>query len=404
MKTLYFDLGMGAAGDMLTAALLELLPAPDEFIKTLNAAGVPSVTFARESAVKCGIVGTRMRVLVNGEEEGEHLHEHAHGDGHCVQEHEAHHHSGIADIAHIVNDHLTVQERIKRQIMDVYTLLAEAESRVHGVPVTDIHFHEVGTMDALADITAVCMLIGELSPERIVASPVHVGAGRVRCAHGVMPVPAPATAELLKGIPTYGGEIMGELCTPTGAALVKYFAGTFGDMPVMNVERIGYGMGKKDFEAANCVRAMLGDCGEDTRDIIEFSCNVDDMTAEEIAFAMEALFEKGANEVFTVPVGMKKNRPGTLLCVLCEKDREQEIAAAIFKHTTTIGIRENAMKRYLLRRETETRETSLGTVRKKNSHGFGVEKAKIEYDDLARIARENDLSLSEARKRVEDEI
>ncbi|MBQ6430567.1 MAG: nickel pincer cofactor biosynthesis protein LarC [Oscillospiraceae bacterium] len=394
MKTLYLDLGMGAAGDMLSAALLALLPAPDPFVEKLNAAGIPGVRFVKENSVKCGITGTGLRVLVNGEEEGEHLYDH---------EHHAHHHSGVSDIAHIVNEHLRVPDRIKKQITEIYERLAAAESRVHGVPVTDVHFHEVGTMDALADITAVCVLIDELSPEKIAASPVHVGAGHVKCAHGVLPVPAPATAEILKGVPVYGGEIKSELCTPTGAVLLKYFVDMFGDMPVMNVERIGYGMGKKDFETANCVRALLGECKEHARDIIELSFNVDDMTAEEIGFAMDVLYEKGAKEVFTVPVGMKKNRPGTLICVLCEAERRNEIVAAVFKHTTTIGIRENPMKRYLLERDVETLETPLGTVRKKTSHGFGIERSKIEYDDLARIAKENGISLREARRIAEKE-
>ena len=405
MKTLYLDLGMGAAGDMLTAALIELLPEPQKFTDELNGAGIPGVRFVMERSVKCGIAGTHMSVLVNGEEEGEHHHGHKHSDGHShsAESEGEHHHGSVGEITHIVKDHLSVPERIKEKILEVYTLLAEAESRVHGVPMTDIHFHEVGTMDALADITAVCMLIDKLAPDRIVASPVHVGAGRVKCAHGIMPVPAPATAELLKGIPTYGGGIKGELCTPTGAALLRRFVGEFGDMPVMRTEKIGYGMGKKDFETANCLRAMLGECEEQTEEITELTFNVDDMTAEEIAFATGELFEAGANEVFTLPVGMKKNRPGTLVCVLCTKEKKSVIVNTIFKHTTTIGIRENVLKRHLLRRESEINETSLGTVRIKNSSGYGTEKSKIEYDDLARIAKENGISLREARKAIEGE-
>jgi uncharacterized protein (TIGR00299 family) protein len=309
----------------------------------------------------------------------------------------------MAEITHVVRDHLALPDTVKERVLEVYAILAEAESKVHGVPVTDIHFHEVGTMDALADITAFCLLADELAPERIVASPVHVGAGTVRCAHGILPVPAPATAEILKGVPTYGGGIRGELCTPTGAALLKRFVNEFGDRPVMTVERIGYGMGKKDFETANCVRAMLGESGAKKQDILELSFNVDDMTAEEIGFATEMLFAEGANEVFTVPAGMKKNRPGTLVCVLCEEDKRDAIVKAVFRHTTTIGIRENPMKRYVLERRTETLGTAYGAVRSKVSSGFGAEKTKIEYDDLARIARENGVSLREARRMIGEE-
>lgn len=405
MKILYLELGMGAAGDMLSAALTELLPEPGAFIEKLNAVGVPGVRFVKERSVKCGITGTHMRVLVNDAEERSHDHAHAHDHANaCLPSaHGEHHHGSMDEIRHIVYDHLQLSDKIKKEIMDVYALLADAESRVHGVPVTDIHFHEVGTMDALADITAVCMLIDALAPDRIVASPVHVGAGHVRCAHGILPVPAPATAELLRGIPSYGGSVTGELCTPTGAALLKYFVTAFGDMPVMAVERIGYGMGKKDFETANCVRAMLGEQETRTQALIELSFNVDDMTAEEIGFATEKLFECGANEVFTVPVGMKKNRPGTLVCVLCERDRRQKLVEAAFRHTTTLGIRENELNRYRLERRIETVDSAFGPVRRKVSYGCRVEKTKLEYDDLARIARENDLPLREVRRIIERE-
>ena len=389
MKTLYLDLGMGAAGDMLTAALLELLPEPDRFVEKLNAVGIPGVRFEREPAVKCGITGTHVRVTVNGEEEGEPPHDHDH-------------HSGMDEIEHIVRGHLDLSDKVREQVLATYQQIAAAESRVHGVPVTDVHFHEVGAMDAIADVTAVCLLLDELAPDRIVASPVHVGAGHVRCAHGILPVPAPATAELLKGIPIYGGAVDGELCTPTGAALVRQFVTAFGEMPVMTVERIGYGMGNKDFERANCVRAILGESADRTDEVVELSFNVDDMTAEEIGFTTEMLFASGANEVFTVPVGMKKNRPGTLICVLCEPGRKDEIVRTVFKHTTTIGVRESAVKRTVLDRTVTTVETPYGAVSKKTSQGCGVTRSKYEYDDLARVAKENGLSLREARKALED--
>lgn len=259
MRILYLDCGMGAAGDMLAAALLELLPEADRapFVQELNSLGIPGVEFAAEPSVKCGITGTHMAVRVNGESEGgehhHHHHEHEHGHSH------EHHHSGMHDIEHIVSGHLNVPEAVKADILSVYNLIAEAESHAHGVPVTEIHFHEVGTIDAIADVTAVCLLMDRLAPEQVIASPVHVGCGQVKCAHGILPVPAPATAHILTGVPVYGGKINGELCTPTGAALLKHFASRFGDMPVMTLRSVGYGMGSKDFEAANCLRAMLGE-------------------------------------------------------------------------------------------------------------------------------------------------
>ena len=170
----------------------------------------------------------------------------------------SHSHHGTADIAHIVNDHLDLPEAVKEDILAVYGIIAAAESKVHGMPVEEVHFHEVGTMDALADVTAVCMLMNRIAPEQVIASPVNTGSGTVRCAHGILPVPAPATANILIGIPVYSNGIRSELCTPTGAALIKHFATGFGSMPVMTAESIGYGMGKKDFDTANCVRIMLG--------------------------------------------------------------------------------------------------------------------------------------------------
>lgn len=253
MKTLYFDLGMGAAGDMLTGALLELMPNRTQALAQLNALGLPGVEFVPEAASKCGVTGTHMRVVVNGQEEQtEDEHSHAHHHEHH------HHHASMADIEALVSS-LNASQAVKDNVLAVYQRIAQAESQVHGVPVSEIHFHEVGSLDALADITAVSYLLEQLSPERIVASPVQVGFGKIRCAHGILPVPAPATAQILLGIPIRAGDIPGELCTPTGAALLRQFVSDFGPMPLMTVERIGYGLGQKDFPAANCLRAMLGE-------------------------------------------------------------------------------------------------------------------------------------------------
>ncbi len=401
MKTLYLDLGMGAAGDMLTAALLELLDRPADFIETLNAAGIPGVRYEAAPGEKCGITGTHVTVTVHGEEEGE---PHAHSHAHESHTHGAHAHGGPEEIAHLVRHHLNVSEKVKEDILAVYALLAAAESSVHGVPVTEIHFHELGTMDALADITAVCLLMEALRPDEVVASPVHVGAGQVKCAHGVLPVPAPATALLLQGVPVYGGKVQGELCTPTGAALLKHFVSRFDEMPVLRIERLGYGMGKRDFAAANCVRAVLGETEDAADRVYELACNVDDMTAEELGFALEAIFAAGAREAFTLPAGMKKNRPGTLLTVICDASRREAVIKAVFRPTSTLGVREKALERYILERETETLGTALGPVRVKRAHGYGVARAKYEYEDIARIAREKNIGFREAKALVEKEL
>ena len=415
MKTLYFDCAMGAAGDMLTAALLELLPDKAAFVARLNALGIPGVEYAPEPAVKCGITGTHMRVLVHGEEEHAHEHSHSGGTPHPSAaptpspqgedfEHHHHHHTGLHGIEHLVRDHLALPEAVRDDVLAVYRLLAQAESKVHGVPVEEIHFHEVGTLDAVADVAAVCLLIHQLAPAQILCSPVHVGCGQVRCAHGIMPVPAPATAELLRDVPIYGGGIQGELCTPTGAALLVRFADRFGPMPPMRTERSGYGCGKKDFPQANCLRAFLGTGEGSTDSIIELSCNVDDMTGEAVGFAMERLLEAGARDVYTVPIGMKKNRPGLLLRVMCAPVDRERMLSLLFRHTTTIGVRESAMTRYVLDRREEVLATPYGEVRQKISSGYGAVRTKLEFEDLKKIALSRGISLAEAQALVRESL
>lgn len=438
MKTLYLECNMGAAGDMLTAALLELHPDPQGFVERMNRLGLPGVVFAAQPAVKCGITGTQVSVTVGGEEEESHdvplhthghshVHEtaqdeahpghvhdhvHAHDHGHThehTHEHEHshehthehghghHHHAGMGDIRHILS-HLDIPQPVRQDAEAVYQLIAQAESHAHGRPVEEIHFHEVGTLDAVTDVVAVCWLLHDLAPEQIVASPVHVGCGQVRCAHGILPVPAPATAYILQGVPTYGGSVQGELCTPTGAALLKHFVQRFGSSPVMRVEKTGYGMGKKDFEAANCVRAMLGQTQEESTTIAQLACNLDDMTPEALGFAQERLWEAGALDVTTAPIGMKKNRPGVQLTCLCRLEDREKLVSVLFAHTTTLGVRESLCTRYTLARSQRTVETEHGPVRVKEARGWGVTREKPEYEDVANIAREQGLTLDQVKE------
>ncbi len=389
MNILYIECNMGAAGDMLMSALTELHPEPNDFMKRLQSLDIPHVTFERKRTVKCGIEGTHIEVLTDGSPEHEHEH-HRH----------EHHHTGMEEIEHIIGN-LHVNDSVKKNALSVYRLIAEAESHAHGREVCEIHFHEVGAMDAVADVVGVCMLMDELSPDKVVVSPVHVGSGSVHCAHGVLPVPAPATAYILKDVPVYGGAIQGELCTPTGAALLKHFANEFGDMPQMKLKKTGYGMGTKNFEAANCVRVMLGETADSEKDVVyELSCNIDDMTGEELGFAVDALMQNGALDVFTSSLGMKKCRPGIMLTCICSGEKREEMARLIFANTSTIGIREKKAERYVLKREVKNIDTAYGAVRMKISEGYGVKKTKLEYDDIEKIAKENGVSFAEARKRI----
>jgi len=484
---------MGAAGDMLMAALLELHENPEGFLERLNAAGIPGVMVTAQPSVKCGITGTHVMVKVDGREEHshdehdhdhkhdhddhhhhhdhehghvphnhdhnhehihhnhghshehaphnhghnhhahdhqhnhDHPHEHTHADHHehthshgtasHNHEHTAHHHSSSSHIEHLIG-HLNVSEYVKQNALAVYQLIAEAESRAHGVPISQVHFHEVGEMDAVADIVGVCMLIEELAPEMILSSPINVGSGHVRCSHGILPVPAPATAFILQKALMYSDQTKGELCTPTGAAILKHFASDFCKMPMISVDKLGYGMGTKDFEKANCVRAYIGeaseadhnqadynhtacnhnDCNRD--EVIELVCNLDDMTPEALSFAHQCLADAGALDVCITPIVMKKGRAGYSLTCMCRESDRDKMCNLMFKHTTTLGMREYTSRRYTLKKEFGIIKTQFGDVRTKISYGFGVQRYKPEHDDIAAIAKKHDMSIPDVLQAI----
>ncbi len=480
MKTLYLECNMGAAGDMLMAALLELVDDKDAFVERLNALGLPGVRAQARRVEREGVVGTHMSISVGGAEEeshdmhdghahaygsehhhydgGEHVHEgdhhhhhddekmheserhhhcgsehvsdnaHHHHDGgeyvheserhhhggektregdhhhHCEGEHVhdnahnhhggEHHHSGLRDIEGTINE-LDISARVKADALAVYGIIAEAEAFVHGKTVELVHFHEVGALDAVADIVGVCLLMEQLSPDSVCASAVNVGGGSVRCAHGILPVPAPATARILCGVKSYGGDIKAELCTPTGAALLKHFVSSFGAQPVMSVEGIGYGMGKKPLPA-NFVRAFMGEAEAGANEeVAELCCQLDDMTGEALGFAREVLTEAGALDVFTSSIQMKKGRPGVLLTCICRAEQAERFATLMLEHTTTLGVRATRQGRYSLAREFYTVKTACGEVRFKRAHGYGVEKRKPEYEDVRARAIEHGATVAE---------
>lgn len=386
MRTLYIDCSMGCAGDMLTAALLELHPDKDDFLRRMNAALGGKAVLSASPDSKCGLRGTHVTVLINGDEEGEATRHH-------------HEHTSISEILSFI-DSVPLEVKVREDTKKVYSLIAEAESRVHGQPMENVHFHEVGSLDALADVLSVCTLMHELAPERILASEVNVGSGTVRCAHGVLPVPAPATELILRGVPIYSGQIKSELCTPTGAALLKFFVWKFGAMPTMQIENAGCGTGKKDFECANVVRAFIGETTDEGDRIIELACNLDDMTPEELSFAMEELFTLGALDVYFTSIGMKKSRPGVKLTCMCRERQRKQMLECIFKHTTTLGVREYVCKRYELGRSEKTVRTQDGEVRVKISSGYGVVREKAEYEDLAALARKSGKTIAQIRSEV----
>jgi len=427
MKTLFIECNMGAAGDMLMCALYELLTdaEKDSFLKTMNGLFPEQIMLHANASEKCGIWGTKMNVVILGQEEHTHTHtdtEHSH---HATDHsgHGAHFHTSYPEMLSQIDD-LSVSSQVKEHAKAVYTLIGNAESIAHHIELSQIHFHEVGTLDALMDVVGCCVLLELLNPEQIIASPIHVGSGSVRCAHGILPVPAPATAEILKDVPIYGGSLEGELCTPTGAALLKHFVSQFTPMPPMAVEQTGYGMGSKDFPTANCVRVFLGSLSilpvpapkqlprpfapetlmphreEETRpdhyteqfhsldQILELSCSLDDMTPEAISYALTLLREAGALDVYTTPINMKKNRPGLLLTVLCNVTEESRFSRLILTHTATRGIRIHPCYRRTLDAQFRKVSTVYGEITVKISTGYGIHKYKPEYEDVAAAARQ----------------
>lgn len=419
MKTLYIECNMGAAGDMLMASLLELIPDKEDFIHLMNNLRLPGVKVSSSQVEKCGIIGTQISISINDIEEKSvdisnlshiHQHDHEHDDmhTHChlesIHEHKHQHehkHIGLIEIKNIINS-LSISDVVKQNSIAIYSIIADAESKSHGKPVDKVHFHEVGNLDAIADIVGVSILMEKINPDKVIVSPIHVGYGQIKCMHGILPVPAPATSYILKNTPIYGGGIQGELCTPTGAAILKHFATSFGEMPIMLTDSIGYGMGQKNFQQANCIRSFLGETEQEQEQdhIIELICNIDDMTGEDIGYVINLLLENGALDAFIVPVQMKKNRPGNLLVSLCNEADKNNIINLILKNTTTIGIRKYSTKRITMDRINKIVNTEYGNIRIKESSYGGISKIKVEHDDLIKISKKFNLTISEVRNNI----
>lgn len=361
---------MGIAGDMLCAVLLDLMndEQRNDAIEKVNTF-LDGVSVSIEKTEKCGIVGTKFNVNVT--ELG-------------------HQHSSISEIFEII-DTFDIPDKVKSNAKAVYEIIAGAESVVHGKAVADVHLHEVGAKDAVIDVTTACYLIDLLGVEKIVSSPITTGFGEVNSAHGIIPVPAPATVEILKGVPSKTGDIRGELCTPTGAGLLKYFCDDFTNDVEFVAEKIGYGMGTKDFEKPNCVRAVLSN---DVQYVYELRCQIDDMTGEEMGYAINKLLSLGALDVYAQSVVMKKSRPAYALTVISRLDKKDYLTNQIFKHTTTLGVRQVKC----VRRELDRELIEVNGVTVKKSVGFGVEKQKAEFEELAKFADENDVSIFVAKK------
>jgi len=420
VRVLYFDCFSGASGDMVLGALIDAGVALEDVRGALGSLAISPDSVWTEPVVRAGIRATKF--CVTGEEaahahEPMHVHAHEHSHGHAAHGHRHGHHENHAHThSHAAVDHhdhrsLTeINQLIDRSALsaggktrakELFQRLGEAEAAVHGTTLEKVHLHEVGALDSIIDIVGAVHALETLGIDRVVASPLNVGSGSVRSAHGLYPVPAPATLRLLKGAPIYSGPQQAEMVTPTGALLVSAYASEFGAIPPMKVTAIGYGAGSRDFaETPNVLRVMIGDAEAKASptSVVVIEADIDDMNPQIFGVVMETLQAEGALDVFYTAIQMKKNRPGTLLTVVAPPDARERLTAVIFRETTTIGVRYREMSRECLDREEVVVSTPLGPVRVKVARRDGrVLNASPEFEDCARIARERNVPVKEVQ-------
>lgn len=381
MKIVYYDCFAGISGDMNLAAMIDLGVDADYLRSELSKLPITGYTLKVTKDQRHGISGTKVEVELE----------------------EKHSHRNLSDIESII-DKSSLKKSIKKTSKEIFRRLAEAEAKVHKKRIEDIHFHEVGAVDAIVDIVGAAICYENLNPDRVMASTIELGGGFARCSHGNLPVPAPATVEILKGIPVRKGSATFETTTPTGAAIVSTLAEDFKDQASITIDRIGYGIGHKESdEIPNVLRVFLGEITEEkglSAEILH-ECNIDDMNPEWYDHLMEELFRAGAKEVFFTPVMMKKNRPAVKISVLASPDLSEAIKSMIYSNTTTLGIRSYSVTKDALERKFMPVDTEWGKVTIKASYYRGkLLHAKPEYEECRRIASEFDLSLQEVYQTI----
>jgi uncharacterized protein (TIGR00299 family) protein len=376
VRVAHFDCFSGISGDMVLGAVIDAGVPADAIRAALDSLGLP-IKLEVEKVKRCGFVATKATVEAADQEE----------------------YRFLPDVeAILAKGALTPKQR--ELATTIFRKVAVAESTVHGMPLERVHFHEVGALDSIADIVGAAVGLDLLGAEVFTSSPVPTGSGTVKCAHGIMPVPTPGTAELLKGVPLAPSTIKTELTTPTGAAILTTVVTEYTATPAVTIERIGHGSGTKDFlEQPNILRLMLGTAhpdrkvGGETDTVAVLETNLDDVSAEVIGFCTERLFAAGALDVFAIPIQMKKNRPGVLLSVICEPEKAHELEAILFHETGTFGVRRTPATRAKLQREAVTVQTPWGPVKAKRGWRGGFEVLTPEFEDCARVAREHNVPL-----------
>ena len=400
MKILYYDCFAGISGDMNLGALIDLGVSEDVLKSELSKLGIDhefELLISRKS--KMGIEGTKVDVILSHDHDHGHSHGHDHDHGHSHDhdhDHGQHSHVGVRNYPDIVKIILesTLSERVKNDSIEMFKLLAIAEGKVHGKPIEEVHFHEVGAVDSIVDIVGAAICIAELGIDKVISSPIETGNGFVKCAHGLMPIPAPATAEVLKGISIQSNVDGFEMTTPTGATIIRHYVSEVTKHKNFNIQKIGYGLGTRDMEIPNVVRVFLA-TQDDLRDeqwIIE--ANIDDMSSEMLVFAEEKIFAAGALDVFLTPIIMKKGRPAIKLSVLSKASDLERLENLIFTETTTIGIRRYAVSKRMLKRKFEEMDTPYGPMTVKISYlDDKIVSVKPEYDQCRAMALANNMSL-----------
>lgn len=388
MKILYFDCFSGISGDMTLGALIDCGVDAEDFKRELSKLHIDGYSLEITRKLKNNIMGTDVNVILHDEHHGhEHEHEHHH------HSHGEHIHRNLEDIEHII-DESELNESVKSMSKKIFTKLANAEAKIHGKSVDEVHFHEVGAVDSIVDIVGTSICIDILGIDKFVGSPVNTGMGFVECQHGTIPVPGPAAVELLKGVPVFSSDIDTELVTPTGAAIISTLCEDYGPLPPMTIERAGYGSGKKDIDIPNMLRVIIGQNKKKDDDVCVIECNIDDMDSEFYEHVMEKLFCEGALDVYLTNIMMKKNRPAVKLSVIAKNDDADRLSSIIFEETSTIGVRKYSVERETLERKVITVETGFGDVHVKVAYRDGkpVNYAP-EYEDIKKIAQKTGMPI-----------
>jgi uncharacterized protein (TIGR00299 family) protein len=390
-RVLYFDCFSGIAGDMVLGALLDAGLPFDELKAALGSLAIDGYDITAERVLRAGVSATKFRVIEHSTGAAQH-------SAGAAQPHHPHRH--LKSIYGLI-DRSGLSAVGRARAKELFQRLGEAEAAIHQMPIEKVHLHEVGALDSIIDIVGAVFALEWVGADRIVCSALNVGGGTVQSAHGLFPVPAPATLSLLHDTPVYSGRVQKELVTPTGALLATSYASAFGPMPQMTVETIGYGAGDRDDpETPNVLRVVIGRSADQSPGdrVVVIECEIDDMNPQIFGVVMDKLYAAGALEVFYVPVQMKKNRPGTLLTVLAAPERRPALADVIFRETTTIGLRHYEVDRECLRREIVSIDTPLGVVRFKVAWRDGrVVNAVPEFEDCAQIAAAKNLSVKEVQ-------